>query len=79
MKRRRALEANGDFRDYAVDAEREKAPDFKNVIGKRSENKDVRMIQPEDRYEAIGRDMAAWAAVAVAGSPEAAAATDQCR
>ena len=74
MKRRRALEANGDF-EIAVDAEREKAPDFKNVIGKRSENKDVRMIQPEDRYEAIGRDISAWSAVAVAGSPEDAAAT----
>lgn len=74
MKRRRALEANGDF-EIAVDAEREKAPDFKNVIGKRSENKDIRMIQPEDRYEAIGKDMAAWSAVAVEGSPEDAAAT----
>jgi len=72
MKRRRALEANGDF-EITVDAEREKAPDFKNVIGKRSENKDVRMIQPEDRYDAIGKDMEAWASVAVAGSPEAAA------
>lgn len=33
------------------------------------------MIQPEDRYEAIGRDISAWSAVAVAGSPEDAAAT----
>ncbi len=73
MKRRRALAANGDF-ELAADVEREKAPDFKNVIGKRSENKDVRMIQPENRYDQIGEDMASWAAVAVEGSPEAAAA-----
>ncbi len=73
MKRRRALAANGDF-ELAADVEREKAPDFKNVIGKRSENKDVRMIQPENRYDQIGEDMASWAAVAVEGSPEATAA-----
>lgn len=73
MKRRRALAANGDF-EMSADAEREKAPDIKNVIGKRSENKDVRMIQPEDRYDEIGKDMASWASVAVKGSPEDAAA-----
>lgn len=74
MKRRRALDANGNF-DIPVDAEEEKAPDFKNVIGKRSENKDVRLIQPENRYAAIGNDMAKWSAEAVEGSPEDAASS----
>lgn len=73
MKRRRAFAANGNF-NIALEAEREKAPDIKNVIGKRSENKDVQMILPVDRFEEIGREIAAWESEAVAGSPEAAAA-----
>ena len=72
MKRRRALEANGSFA-WDPETETEKAPDIKNVVGKRSQNKDIQMIQPVDRYAEIGRDIAAWEAEAVAGSPEAAA------
>ena len=72
MKRRRALAANGSF-DWDPETPTEKAPDIKNVVGKRSQNKDVSMIVPEDRYTAIGRDIAAWEADAVADSPEAAA------
>ena len=72
MKRRRALSANGSF-DWDPETETEKAPDIKNVVGKRSENKDVDMIVPGDRYAEIGRDIAAWEADAVADSPEAAA------
>jgi hypothetical protein len=72
MKRRRALDANGTF-EMALEAEHEKAPDIKNVVGKRSQNKDVRMVMPEDRFGEIGREIAAWEADAVADSPEAAA------
>ena len=73
MKRRRALAANGSFA-WDPETETEKAPDIKNVVGKRSQNKDIQMIQPVDRFAEIGRDIAAWEAEAVAGSPEAAAA-----
>ena len=73
MKRRRALDANGTF-ELAVDVEQEKAPDFKNIIGKRSENKDVQLIMPDDRYEEFGEQIAAWERQSVADSPEAAAA-----
>lgn len=73
MKRRRALKANGNFQ-FALEAEQQKAPDIKNVVGKRSENKDVQMIYPEDRFDEIGKQIASWEAEAVAGSPEAAAA-----
>ena len=72
MKRRRALEANGSFA-WDPETETEKAPDIKNVVGKRSQNKDVDMVRPGDRYAEIGRQIAAWESDAVAGSPEAAA------
>jgi len=72
MKRRRALAANGAL-TWDPETETEKAPDIKNVVGKRSQNKDVEMIQPVDRYADIGRDIAAWEAEAVADSPESAA------
>ena len=72
MKRRRALAANGAL-TWDPETETEKAPDIKNVVGKRSQNKDVQMIQPVDRYADIGRDIAAWEAEAVADSPESAA------
>lgn len=73
MKRRRALQANGNFQ-FTLEAEQEKAPDIKNIVGKRSENKDVQMIYPEDRFDEIGRQIALWEAEEVEGSPEAAAA-----
>lgn len=73
MKRRRALQANGSF-ELAVDIVQEKAPDIKNVIGKRSENKDVQLILPGDRFDEIGEDIARWERAFVDGSPEAAAA-----
>ena len=72
MKRRRALAANGSFA-WDPETETEKAPDIKNVVGKRSQNKDVEMVKPVDRFGEIGRQIEKWEAEAVAGSPEAAA------
>ena len=75
MKRRRASTANPDFVLPTEDeVKREKAPDFKNTIGKRSENKDVAMILGGDRYLEMGGILARWKAEFVAGSAEASAA-----
>ena len=53
--------------------EREKAPDFKSAIGKRSQNRDVAMILPGDRYLKMGDVLAGWQSEFVAGSAEASA------
>ena len=74
-KRRRWTEANPDFVMPSEDVvEREKAPDFKNTIGKRSQNRDVAMILPGDRYLEMGDVLARWQSEFVAGSAEASAA-----
>ena len=74
-KRRRAEVANPNFVVPSKDeVEREKAPDFKSTIGKRTQNKDVDMIMPGDRYAEMGNILAQWNDEAVAGSAEAAAA-----
>lgn len=74
MKRRRASIANPDF---ALPSEeeviREKAPDFKSAIGKRSQNKDVAMIIAGNRYLEVGDILAEWSAEALSGSAESAA------
>lgn len=69
MKRRRSLKMNGDF-ELALDVKREKAPDFKNIIGKRSQNKDIQMVVPEDRFDELGKQIREWEGEAVSGSPE---------
>ena len=69
MKRRRALKANGSLA-WDPDTKTEKAPDIKNVVGKRSQNRDVDMVKPVGRYVEIGRQIAAWESDAVEGSPE---------
>lgn len=74
-KRRRAEVANPNFTVPSKDeVEREKAPDFKSTIGKRSQNNDVDMIMPGDRYEEMGQILARWNEEAIAGSAEASAA-----
>ena len=74
-KRRRAEIANPNFVVPSKDeVEREKAPDFKSTIGKRSQNKDVDMIMPGDRYAEMGNILARWNEEAIAGSAEASAA-----
>ena len=74
MKRRRWTVANPDFVMPSEDAvEREKAPDFKSAIGKRSQNRDVAMILPGDRYMEMGDVLARWQSEFVAGSAEASA------
>ena len=74
MKRRRASIANPDFViPSEEEVEREKAPDFKSAIGKRSQNNDVAMILAGDRYMEMGDILARWKAEMVAGSAEAAA------
>ncbi len=73
LKRRRALKVNGDF-VLAPDVKRFKAPDFKNLIGKRSQNKDIQMMVPENRFDAVGTAIEQWESTEVAGSPEATAA-----
>ena len=76
-KRRRAEVANPNFVVPSKDeVEREKAPDFKSTIGKRTQNKDVDMIMPGDRYAEMGNILAQWNDRAIAGSAEAAAAED---
>ena len=75
MKRRRWTVANPDFVMPSEDVvEREKAPDFKSAIGKRSQNRDVAMILPGDRYMEMGDVLARWQSEFVAGSAEASAA-----
>ena len=74
-KRRRAEVANPNFVVPSKDeVEREKAPDFKSTIGKRSQNKDVDMIMPGDRYAEMGNILTRWNEEAIAGSAEASAA-----
>ena len=74
MKRRRASVANPDFVMPSEDeVEREKAPDFKSAIGKRSQNRDVAMILAGDRYMEMGDVLAKWNAEFMAGSAEASA------
>lgn len=74
MKRRRWTVANPDFVMPSEDVvEREKAPDFKSAIGKRSQNRDVAMILPGDRYMEMGDVLARWQSEFVAGSAEASA------
>ena len=74
MKRRRWTVANPDFVMPSEDeVEREKAPDFKSAIGKRSQNRDVAMILPGDRYLEMGDVLARWQSEFVAGSAEASA------
>lgn len=74
MKRRRWTVANPDFVMPSEDeVEREKAPDFKSAIGKRSQNRDVAMILPGDRYLEMGDMLARWQSEFVAGSAEASA------
>jgi Leucine-rich repeat (LRR) protein len=74
-KRRRAEVANPNFVVPSKDeVEREKAPDVKSAIGKRSQNKDVDMIMPGDRYAEMGNILARWNEEAIAGSAEASAA-----
>ena len=74
MKRRRWTVANPDFVIPSEDeVEREKAPDFKSAIGKRSQNRDVAMILPGDRYLEMGDVLARWQSEFVAGSAEASA------
>ena len=74
MKRRRWAVANPDFVMPSEDeVEREKAPDFKSAIGKRSQNRDVAMILPGDRYLEMGDVLARWQSEFVAGSAEASA------
>ena len=66
--------ANPDFVMPSEDeVEREKAPDFKSAIGKRSQNRDVAMILAGDRYMEMGDVLAKWNAEFVAGSAEASA------
>ena len=67
--------ANPNFEVPSKDeVEREKAPDVKSAIGKRSQNKDVDMIMPGDRYAEMGNILARWNEEAIAGSAEASAA-----
>ena len=74
MKRRRSSVANPDFvMPSEEEVEREKAPDFKSAIGKRSQNRDVAMILAGDRYMEMGDVLAKWNAEFVAGSAEASA------
>ena len=74
MKRRRSSVANPDFvMPSKEEVDREKAPDFKSAVGKRSQNKDVAMILPGDRYLEMGDMLAKWQSEFVAGSAEAAA------
>ena len=74
LKRRRSQQANPGFEMPSEEAvEREKAPDFKSAIGKRSQNKDVAMILAGDRYSEVGDLMAQWEAEALSGSAESAA------
>ena len=60
------------------EVEREKAPDIKSAIGKRSQNKDVDMIMPGDRYAEMGNILARWNEEAIAGSAEASARDRRC-
>jgi len=72
MKRRRASNANPDFVVPSDDEmAREKAPDFKSAIGKRSQNNDVAMILAGDRYFEMGHILGRWRAEFIAGSAEA--------
>ena len=74
LKRRRASIANPDFVLPSEDeVAREKAPDFKSAIGKRSQNNDVAMILGGDRYMEMGDILARWKSEFVAGSAEASA------
>jgi Leucine-rich repeat (LRR) protein len=74
LKRRRASIANPDFVLPSEDeVAREKAPDFKSAIGKRSQNNDVAMILGGDRYLEMGDILARWKSEFVAGSAEASA------
>ena len=56
-----------------------KAVDLKDVLGKRSENKDIDMFSGNDVYAGFTEALRAWQAVAEADAPErrAAAATEQ--
>ena len=70
MKRRRSSVANPDFvMPSEEEVEREKAPDFKSAIGKRSQNRDVADLAG-DRYVEMGDVLAKWNAEFVAGSAE---------
>lgn len=76
VKRRRSQISNPSYEiPTKEEVEREKAPDFKDVIGKRSENKDVALIIGGDRYDDMGVILARWKAEAIAGTSEAVASS----
>lgn len=61
---------------WAPDPEAEtfKAVDLKDILGKRSENKDVDLFSGRDRYAEFAESLEQWRAVTEADSPEHAAA-----
>ncbi len=74
--RRKGRESNGQV-ERAEDAETFKAIDLKDVLGKRSENKDVDFFSGRDVYEDFTAELRAWQAVAEADAPEREAGVDQ--
>lgn len=69
LLKRRALNANGND-PLSPDVEKTRALDFKNVIAKRSENKDVEMIFPNNMYVEVISAIEQWQQQFVSGSAE---------
>lgn len=74
MRRRKAALHNGDL-TVAPGTPTFKAPDLKDILGRRVENRDLELFDGVDRYDAVGASMAAWRATLEGTAPESQAAT----
>ena len=75
MRRRKAQLYNGDFAVVDAATPTFKAPDMKDLLGRRSENRDLELFDGRDRYDEVQAALAAWQASLSGSAPEAQAGT----
>lgn len=68
-RRRKAALHNGDL-TVSEATPTFKAPDLKDVLGRRVENRELELFDGRDRYEELGGSIAAWRASLEGSSPE---------
>ena len=79
MRRRKAQLYNAAHAAVAPATPTFKAPDMKELLGRRSENRDLQLFDGRDRYAEVGAALSAWQATLSGSAPEATASTAAAR
>jgi hypothetical protein len=75
MRRRKAQLYNAAVASVDAATPTFKAPDMKELLGRRSENRDLQLFDGRDRYAEVGEALSAWQASLSGSAPEAQAGT----